>query len=160
MRLLSKFILKTDKHRTSSTLGSLLQCLTAIMAKKFFLISGLNLPWCSIVLFPGILSGSQREDGGEVVRKEYSVTEEKVFKKGDFSVCVSWLTMKDCIHDYRTLPKYREIKWHTSPTSLYTIQPNSFWTLLIIKLKCLPRSKLFYEIQFPSPWRAFHHLSQ
>lgn len=65
------------------------RCLTTLIVKKFFLISGLNLPWCSIVLFPGILSGSQREDGGEVVRKEYSVTEEKVFKKGDFSVCVS-----------------------------------------------------------------------
>lgn len=46
-----------------------------------------ELPWCGFVLFPGILSGSQRKDGGEVMRNEYSLTEENVFKKGDFSVC-------------------------------------------------------------------------
>ncbi|KAK4810503.1 hypothetical protein QYF61_004283 [Mycteria americana] len=45
----------TDGDSTTS-LGSLFQCLTTLSVKKFFLISNLNLPWHNLRPFPLILS--------------------------------------------------------------------------------------------------------
>ena len=45
----SKRFLNASKDGDSTTsLGSLFQCLTILSVKKFFLISNLNLPWCSL----------------------------------------------------------------------------------------------------------------
>ena len=40
---------------STASLGSLFQCLTTLSVKKFFLISSLNLPWCSLRSLPLIL---------------------------------------------------------------------------------------------------------
>lgn len=37
-----------------TSLGKLFQCLTALSINKFFLMSSLNLPWCSLRAFPCI----------------------------------------------------------------------------------------------------------
>jgi len=45
----SKWFLNTSRDGDSTTsLGSLFQCLTTLSVKKFFLISNLNLPWHSL----------------------------------------------------------------------------------------------------------------
>ena len=41
---------------STTSLGSLFQCLTTLSVKKFFLISNLNLPWCNLRPFPLVLS--------------------------------------------------------------------------------------------------------
>jgi len=47
----------TSRDGDSSTaLGSLVQCLTALSVKKFFLISNLNLPWHNLRPLPLVLS--------------------------------------------------------------------------------------------------------
>jgi len=43
-----------DSYSTSS-LGSLFQCLITVSEKKFFLISNLNLFWCNLGPFPLVL---------------------------------------------------------------------------------------------------------
>ena len=48
--------LNTPRDGDSTTsLGSLFQCLTTLSVKKFFLISSLNLPWCNLRPLPLIL---------------------------------------------------------------------------------------------------------
>ena len=55
----SKWFLNTSRDGDSTTsLGSLFQCLTTFCVKKFFLISNLNLPWLNLRPFPLILSRS------------------------------------------------------------------------------------------------------
>ncbi|KAK4823085.1 hypothetical protein QYF61_025707 [Mycteria americana] len=59
---LSKCLLNTDGLGASTTsLGSLLQCLTTLLVKKCFLTSSLNLPWHSFEPFPHVLSLDTRE---------------------------------------------------------------------------------------------------
>ncbi|KAK4828289.1 hypothetical protein QYF61_024954 [Mycteria americana] len=49
--------LNTSRDGDSTTsLGSLFQCLTTLLVKKFFLISNLNFPWCNLRPFPLVLS--------------------------------------------------------------------------------------------------------
>ncbi|KAK4812358.1 LOW QUALITY PROTEIN: hypothetical protein QYF61_018808 [Mycteria americana] len=52
----------TERRRVSNrggdsttSLGSLFQCLTTLLMKKFFLTSNLNLPWCNLRPFPLVL---------------------------------------------------------------------------------------------------------
>ena len=53
----SKWFLNTSRDGDSTTsLGSLFQCLTTLSANNFFLISNLNLPWCILKPFPLVLS--------------------------------------------------------------------------------------------------------
>lgn len=62
IRTFFKCHLNTDRHRTSTTsLGSLFQCLTTITVKTHFLMSHPNLPWCYFVPFPCVLSPVTRE---------------------------------------------------------------------------------------------------
>ena len=62
LRALSKCLLNPDRLGAStSSLGSLFSSLTTLSVKKFFLMSGLNLPWCSFEPFPCILSLDTRE---------------------------------------------------------------------------------------------------
>ena len=62
LRALSKYLLNTDGLGASTTsLGSLLQCLTTRLVKKCFLMSSLNLSWCSFESFPCVLSLDTRE---------------------------------------------------------------------------------------------------
>ena len=57
LRALSKCLFNTDRFGASTTSpGSLFRGLTILWVKKCFLMSSLNLPWCSFELFPGILS--------------------------------------------------------------------------------------------------------
>ncbi|KAK4832719.1 LOW QUALITY PROTEIN: hypothetical protein QYF61_025208, partial [Mycteria americana] len=50
-------VLNTCRDGDSTTsLGSLFQCLTTLSLNKFFLISNLNLPWCNLRPFPLVLS--------------------------------------------------------------------------------------------------------
>jgi len=54
---MSTHLLNTSGDGDSTTsLGSLFQCLTTFSVKMFFLISNLNLPWCNLRLFPLVLS--------------------------------------------------------------------------------------------------------
>ena len=49
----SKWFLKTSRDGDSTTsLGSLFQCLATLSVKKFFLITNLNLPLCNLRPFP------------------------------------------------------------------------------------------------------------
>jgi len=49
--------LNTSRDSDSTTsLGSLCQCLTSLSEKKFLLISNLILPWCNLKRFPFVLS--------------------------------------------------------------------------------------------------------
>ena len=58
----SKQFLNTSKDGDSTTsLGSLFQCLTTLSVKKCFLISNLNLPWHNLRPFPLILSPVRRD---------------------------------------------------------------------------------------------------
>jgi len=53
----SKWFLNTSRDGDSTTsLGSLFQCLTTLYVKKCFLISNLNLHWCNLRPFPLLLS--------------------------------------------------------------------------------------------------------
>ncbi|KAK4819628.1 hypothetical protein QYF61_008848 [Mycteria americana] len=53
----SKRLLNTSRDGDSTTsLGSLFQCLITLSVKKNFLISSLNLPWCNLRPFPLVLS--------------------------------------------------------------------------------------------------------
>ena len=53
----SPHFMNTSRDSDSTTsLGSLCQCLATLPEKKFFLISNLNLPWCNIRPLPLILS--------------------------------------------------------------------------------------------------------
>ncbi|KAK4820465.1 LOW QUALITY PROTEIN: hypothetical protein QYF61_027747 [Mycteria americana] len=53
----STHLLNTSRDGDSTTsLGSLCQCLTTLSVQKFFLISSLNLPWCNLRPFPLVLS--------------------------------------------------------------------------------------------------------
>ena len=53
----SKQFLNTSRDGNSTTsLGTLFQCLTTLSVKTFFLISNLNLPWFNLRPFPLILS--------------------------------------------------------------------------------------------------------
>ncbi|KAK4829643.1 hypothetical protein QYF61_005936 [Mycteria americana] len=62
LRALSKRLLNTDRLGASTTSpGSLFQGLTTLSVKKCFLMSSLNLPWCSFEPFPDILSLDLRE---------------------------------------------------------------------------------------------------
>ena len=55
MRVLSKSLLNTYRHEAStSSLGTLIQCLTSLMV-NFFITSSLNILWHSFVPFPCIL---------------------------------------------------------------------------------------------------------
>jgi len=57
LRALSKCLLNADRLETSTaSLGSLFQCLTTLLVKKCFLMSSLNLSWCSFEPFPCVLS--------------------------------------------------------------------------------------------------------
>ncbi|XP_040434752.1 AN1-type zinc finger protein 5-like isoform X1 [Falco naumanni] len=47
---------KTRDGDSTASLGSLFQCLTRLLVKKFFLISSLNLPWQNLRLLPLVLS--------------------------------------------------------------------------------------------------------
>ncbi|KAK4832220.1 hypothetical protein QYF61_021067, partial [Mycteria americana] len=50
-------LLNTSRDGNSTTsLGSLFQCLTTLSVNKFFLISNLNPPWCNLRPFPLVLS--------------------------------------------------------------------------------------------------------
>jgi len=52
----SKQFVNTFRDSDSTTsLGSLFQCLTSLSEKKFFLISNLNLPWCNLRPFALVL---------------------------------------------------------------------------------------------------------
>jgi len=56
-RALSSLTLKVSRDRASNTtLGNLLQCLTTLAVKDFFLISNLKLPYMSLKTFPLVLS--------------------------------------------------------------------------------------------------------
>ena len=56
-RALFNLILKVSRDGASTTsLGNLFQCLTALTVKDFFLISNLNLPSLSLKAFPLVLS--------------------------------------------------------------------------------------------------------
>ena len=53
----SKHLLNTSRDGDSTTsLGSLFQCLTTLSVKKCFLTSNLNLPWRNLRPFPLVLS--------------------------------------------------------------------------------------------------------
>lgn len=59
---LTKCLLNADSHGTSTiSLGSLLQYLATLTVKTFFLIPSLNLPCCSFVPFPRVVSLITRE---------------------------------------------------------------------------------------------------
>ncbi|KAK4810608.1 hypothetical protein QYF61_007345 [Mycteria americana] len=47
---------QTRDGDSTTSLGSLFQCLTTLSVKKFSLISNLNLPWHNLRLFPLVLS--------------------------------------------------------------------------------------------------------
>jgi len=58
----SKRFLNTSRDGDSTTsLGSLFQCLTTLSVKKCFLMSNLNLPWCNLRPFPLVLSPVRRD---------------------------------------------------------------------------------------------------
>ena len=60
--MLSKCLLNADRVGASTTsLGSLSQCLTTPSVKKCFLLSSLNLPWCSFESFARVLPLDPRE---------------------------------------------------------------------------------------------------
>lgn len=62
LRELSKRHLNADGQGASaSSLGSLFQCLIILTVEKQFLMPGLNLPSCSFVSFPCILSLGSRK---------------------------------------------------------------------------------------------------
>jgi len=62
LRALSKCILNTGRHATTTTsLGTLFQCLISLLVKKRFLMSSLNLLGCSFEAFLRILSLDTRE---------------------------------------------------------------------------------------------------
>lgn len=51
----SNHLLNTSRDGDSTTsLGSLLQCFTALSVKKFFLTSSRNFPCCNLRLFPSV----------------------------------------------------------------------------------------------------------
>jgi len=59
-----KGFINTSRDGDSTTsLGSLFQCLTTLSVKKFFLISNLSLPWWNLRPFPLILSPITSENG-------------------------------------------------------------------------------------------------
>lgn len=59
MKALSKCPWSVDRHRApAATPGNLYQCLITFMAKKFFLMSSLNLSQHSFVSFPPILNNN------------------------------------------------------------------------------------------------------
>jgi len=62
LRALSKCLSNTDSLGASTTsLGSLFQCLTTLSVKKCLLMSSLNLPCNSFEPFPHVLSLDTRE---------------------------------------------------------------------------------------------------
>lgn len=61
LRALPKCLMSTNRCVAPTTsLGSLLHCLTTLTGKKFFLLSTLSLPWHSSVPFLSILSSVPR----------------------------------------------------------------------------------------------------
>jgi len=62
LRALSKCLLNIDRLEALATpLGNLFQCLTTLSEEKFFLTSGLNLPWRSFEPFACVLSPDLRK---------------------------------------------------------------------------------------------------
>jgi len=78
-----------------TSLGSPFQCLTTLSEKQYFLMSSLNLPWCSLKPFPLVLN---------FIRKSKIIKVKKVIKVKNNFIRKSLLSKRVVRHWHR-LPR-------------------------------------------------------
>ena len=133
---ISTCFLNTSRDGDSTTsLGSLLQCVTTLSGKKFFLISNhLNLPWCNLRPFPLALSLITWEKRPEIAKSKPCTYGPFVLYIGlpsEKSVCL--------IQHTQMVPKFCSSASITSIAFLFAFLKKNFWLASNHEFRKLPQ---------------------